>query len=326
MLTYEQFIEKVDALEEARILLAGLEFKVFTILDKKSMTVKQIASRANANSEGMECLLNALAAMGALRLRSRKYSNVPDMRKHFCEASPHYKKGTIHLRRENNDEWTHLIKIIREGRDSSDFEGQDNPKFRRNFTFAMHERSLAFADEIARIVARQPVGNLLDIGAGPASYSAAILKKDKNATATALDRPAALKVAKELIGDTGLAKRFNFLKGDLFDTPYGDNFDTVFFSNILHIYNRTQNKNLLRKIHKSMVKGGRLILVDLFLKENRTEPYNAALFSLTMLMFTATGRTYSFDETEKLLKECGFFRLTSENVKDGSALIQAYKK
>ena len=326
MLTLEKFLERVDGLEEARILLAALEFKIFTVLDRKKMTSRQIALKSKCHPEAMESLLNALVALGALRLRAGKYSSAPDMYKHFCESSPHYKKGTVHLKKENNDEWTNLITAIRKGRDPKDFEGGDNPKFRRNFTFAMHERSLRYRDEIARIVARQPVGKLLDIGAGPASYSAAILQKDKNATATALDRSTAIKVAKELIGDSPLNKRFRFVSGDLFDTPYGKGYDTVFFSNILHIYNRKQNKVLLKKINGSLVKGGRLILVDFFLKENRVEPYNAALFSLTMLMFTATGKTYSFAETEKLLSECGFHKFTRQNVKEGSAIIQAYKK
>lgn len=326
MLTFENFLDKVDALEEARILLAALEFKVFTVLDKKKMTSGQIALKTKCHPEAMECLLNALVALGALRLQAGKYSSAPDMRKHFCESSPHYKKGTVHLKKENNDEWTNLITTIRKGRDPKGFEGGDNPKFRRNFTFAMHERSLRYSSEIARIVARQPVGKLLDIGAGPASYSAAILKMDKNAAVTALDRSAAMKVAKELFGNSNLKNRFRFVSGDLFETPYGKGYDTVFFSNILHIYNRKQNKILFKKINGSLVKGGRFILVDLFLKENRVEPFNAALFSLTMLMFTATGKTYSFAETEKLLSECGFHKFTRQNVKEGSAIIQAYKK
>lgn len=326
MLTYEKFIDTVDGIEEARILLAALETRIFTILAKSGMTSRQIASRAKTDPEGTLCLLNALVAMGALRLRSGKYTNAPDMYKHFCETSPHYKKGTVHLRSENNDEWTQLLKAIRKGRNPKEYEGGDNPKFRRLFTHAMHERSLKFADEIARIVTQKPVGRMLDLGAGPASYSAAILKMDKQATATALDRPSALKVAKELHGNGRLRKRLRFLKGDLFDTPFGENYDAVFFSNILHIYSVKENKILLKKINKCLVKGGRIILVDLFLKDSRTEPYNAALFSLTMLLFTATGKTYTFTETEKLLKQCGFGQFKRTPVKQGSAIIQAIKK
>jgi hypothetical protein len=74
------------------------------------------------------------------------------------------------------------------------------------------------------------------------------------------------------------------------------------------------------------VKGGRIILVDLFLKDNRIEPYDAAMFSLTMLLFTATGKTYTFSETEKLLGQCGFSKFERTAISNGSSLIQAIKK
>ena len=326
MLTLRKFMDTVDGIEEARILLAALETRIFTILDNKRLTARQISSKAKTDADGTLCLLNALAAMGALRLTSGKYSSAPDMRKYFCETSPHYKKGSVHLMRENNDEWAHLLKAICKGRDPKEYEGGDNPKFRRLFTYAMHERSLAYADDIAKIVAKTPVGKLLDLGAGPASYSAAILKKDKQATATALDRPSALKVAKELVGNGPLSKRFRFIKGDLFDTPYGENYNTVLFSNILHIYNLRENKILLKKIRQCLAKGGRIVIVDLFLNDNRAGPYHAAMFSLTMLLFTATGRTYTFSETEKLLGQCGFANFKRFKLDQGSAIIQAVKK
>ena len=57
-----------------------------------------------------------------------------------------------------------------------------------------------------------------------------------------------------------------------------------------------------------MEPGGRFIIGDLFLENNRLKPYDAALFSLTMLLYTARGRTYSFGETECLLKSTGFYK------------------
>ena len=326
MLTFAKFMDTVDGIEEARILLAALEIRIFTILGKTSLTARQISSRAKTDKAGTLCLLNALVAMGALRARSGKYSNAPEMYKHLCATSPHYKKGSVHLMRETNDEWAQLLKAIRKGRDPKEYAGGDDPKFRRLFTYAMHERSLDYADDIVRVVTAKPVGRLLDLGAGPASYSAAILKKDKRDTATALDRPSALKVAKELVGNGRLSARFRFLEGDLFDTPYGENYNTVFFANILHIYSLRENKILLKKIARSLAKGGRIVLVDLFLKDDRAGPYHAAMFSLTMLLFTATGRTYTFTETEKLLGQCGFVDCKRTSLKQGAAIIEAIKK
>jgi len=326
MLKFDQIIQKIDQLEEANILLAALELKIFSILDKKLLSAQAVAKKAGSQTWETEILLNALVAMGALYKKGRLFKNTPETYRHLCSASPHYKKGYVRLRQENRDEWAGLLSTLKNGRDPSLHEGDDDPEFRWFFSHAMHERSELYSGLVAKIVARKPVGRMIDLGGGPGSYSAAILRKDKKATATLFDRKVTLNVAKEILTPAKVFSRINFLEGDLFDTEYGKDFDTVFFSNILHIYNPQENKFLFKKIHRALVKGGRFILLDLFMSENMTEPYNAALFSLTMLMFTATGKTYSFKETEASLKAAGFGSFKRFPLTEGSSLIEAVKK
>jgi hypothetical protein len=57
----------------------------------------------------------------------------------------------------------------------------------------------------------------------------------------------------------------------------------------------------------------------------KIQPHDAALFSLTMLMFTVTERTYSFNETETLLRKIGFGILKRFNLDRGSSVIEAEK-
>jgi len=326
MLTLKQFTETIDRLEEARILMAALEFKIFSILRQKRMTAQQVTQQSKTKLDGMEPLLNALTAMKALRFEKGAYSSAPHMYKYFCESSPHYMKGTAFLKLEKNDEWSRLIDIIRKGRDLSEFEGEDDPEFRDCFTHAMHERSGPFASKIAGIITRQPAGRFLDLGSGPGTYSAAVLRKDKKARATLLDRPSALKVAQELHGKSSFWSRMALRPGDLFNTSFGNPYDTVFYSNILHIYNPQENKQLLLKMKKALVKGGRLVLVDFFHTRDATLPYEAALFGVTMLLFTATGKTYSYEETEKLLSQTGFHKFRRVSLGEGAGILVAFKK
>ena len=67
------------------------------------------------------------------------------------------------------------------------------------------------------------------------------------------------------------------------------------------------------------------MIVDLFLNTDLTQPYNAVLFSLTMLMFTATGRTYSFNKTETLLRKVGSGKLKRFDLDRGARVIEAEK-
>ena len=324
MLTFNQFIEKIDQLEEAKVLIAALQLRIFTLIGKKGLSLKKICWQANTHSEGTEPLLNALVAMGALKKIGKEFFNTSVTYKNFCESSKDYKKGIVMLRKEHRNEWEQLLKTVRNGRDLSDYVDEDDPKFRRLFTYAMHERSINIAPKIGNIVGRKSVGSLLDLGGGPGSYSIAILQKDKKATATLFDRSAAITVAKEITRN--MKNRFRLLVGDIFNDSIEDSYDTIYVSNNHHIYNEKENLVLLKKIHHAMVSGGRLVIVDLFLKDNRYEPYDAAMFSLTMLLFTATGKTYTFNEIERLLKNVGFYKFKRFHLGKGNSIIEAVKR
>ena len=163
------------------------------------------------------------------------------------------------------------------------------------------------------------------MGCGPGSYSVEILKKDKNATATLFDRSAALKVAREIHKNKKIYRRLKFVSGDLFNDEFGAGYDTVFLSNIIHIYSISENKMLFKKIKKTLKPGGRLILYDLFLKDSKIEPYKAALFAITMLLYTKTGKSYTFSEVYSLLRSTGFGSIKKIDIEAGSSIIEARK-
>ncbi len=325
MLTFKKYIQTIERFEEAWVLLAALRFNIYSILGKEELTGKKIAQKTKTNEEGMACLLNALVALKALYKKNNKYSNTPEMYKHFCSTSPSFKKGTIFLKANGNDEWKKLINTIQKGRDISEYEKEDDPNFRYLFSHAMHERSFPFANKIAEILNKGSIKKFLDFGGGPGSYCSALLKKNEKLETYLFDRPTAIKVAKELNEKQKYFKRLKFIEGDLFKTKFGQNYDTVLFSNILHIYNPTQNKRLFRRIHKSLIKGGRLAIVEFFINENRIEPYDAVMFSLTMLLYTATGKTYSYNETEALLKETGYYKFKRIQLDNSVGILIAHK-
>ena len=325
MLSYNQIINKIDQLEEANILLSALELRVFSILEKQSMSAKQLANDIKVKLEGAEVLLNALTAMGVLTKNTNGYKNTHVTYKYFCESSPDFKKGTVMLKMDGRGEYESLLHTIKYGRNLKEFEGEDDPIFRKLFTLAMHERSQKYASKVAKAVTQKKVGKLIDLGCGPGSYSAAILKKDKTATATLLDRAVAIKVARKLFKNQSLYERLNFVSGDLFDNKLESGYDTVLLSNIIHIYNTTQNKTIFKKINKCLKNGGRFILYDLFLKNSKIEPYDAALFAITMLLYTKTGKSYTFGEVYSLLKNSGFTQIKKTEIGFGSSIIEAIK-
>ena len=93
----------------------------------------------------------------------------------------------------------------------------------------------------------------------------------------------------------------------------------------MHIYNSKENKKLFNKVYKALALGGRFVLYDYFLHGNQIKPYDAALFAVTMLLYTKTGKSYTTGETISLLKDAGFKRLKTINVGNGSSIIEGIK-
>ena len=125
------------------------------------------------------------------------------------------------LKQENRKEYEDLTKIIKNGRDLKAFEGEDDSNFRRSFTYAMHERSDLYANRVAEIVTQKYIGRMIDLGCGPGSYSAAILKRDKTASAVLMDRFTAIQVAKKIHNNFSVYRRLKFISGDLFEDDFG---------------------------------------------------------------------------------------------------------
>jgi len=324
-LSYKNIINKIDQLEEANIILSALEFNIFSILERKSLEAKQIAKLTKTKLEGMEILLNALAAMGVLNKTKNIFRNTPVTYKYLCQTSPDFRIGTVMLKMDSRGEYEKLTKIIKKGRVCKEFEVEEDPKFRHLFTYAMHERSELSAEKVAHVVSQKKIGKLLDLGCGPGSYTVAILKKDKVATATLIDRPVAIKAARKICKTQPVYKRLHFVSGDLFSDEFGEGYDTILLSNIIHIYSAMENETIFKKINMALKKGGRFILYDLFLNNSKIKPYDSALFAITMLLYTKTGKSYTFGEAEALLKNTGFTAIKKTKIGEGSSIIEAIK-
>ncbi len=88
-----------------------------------------------------------------------------------------------------------------------DHDTPDSPDYRRQFTWAMHHRTLEIAPAIAAQISLAGSTTLLDLGGGPGTYAMAFLAKHPLLRATVCDREAALEVAKEIAGTHKVRRR-----------------------------------------------------------------------------------------------------------------------
>jgi len=154
---------------------------------------------------------------------------------------------------------------------------------------------------------------LVDIGGGAGTYSVFFCRANSNLEATIFDLPGTLKITKELISGSSVFDRINMLEGD-FNKEIKGQYDVAFLSNIIHGEGETENIALIKRVYNALNSGGKIIIQDFVLENDKTFPSFAALFSLNMLLFTENGRTYSFQEIEEWLKAAGFKGIARMNI------------
>ncbi len=166
------------------------------------------------------------------------------------------------------------------------------------------------AEEIGMFVRQsQPnVKKVLDIAAGHGLFGVEIGSRCPQAEIVALDWPNVLTVARELAQQAGIASRYRTIEGDAFQQEFGEGYDLVLLTNFLHHFSVPTCESLLRKIHRSLAPGGRVITLEFVPDENRVTPPPVAEFSLIMLATTPEGDAYTFRQYEQMFAAAGFSR------------------
>ena len=120
--------------------------------------------------------------------------------------------------------------------------------------------------------------------------------------ATVLDLEETRPIARRLIESSGLGDRVRFRPADYLRDHYGRGNDVVLLSGVLHGEAPKDCLRMLRRAWASLVPGGRVVVQEVLLNEERTGPLLAALFSLHM----TRGASYTGAQIAAWLAETGF--------------------
>jgi len=100
----------------------------------------------------------------------------------------------------------------------------------------------------------------------------------------------------------------------------------VLLTNILHHFDRPTCEQLLRRIHRALKPGGRVITLEFVPNEDRITPPTAAGFSLIMLTGTAAGDAYTFSEYDAMFRNAGFSNSTLHQLPAGPQQVVVSEK
>ena len=321
MNTPESLLALSRAFQESRVLLTGAELDVFTALAKEPLAAPALAARLGAEPRSLATTLDALAAMGLLEKTGGTYRTAKDASCLTADAPDSILPMLLHAAA-LWDRWTGLTRKV----GGTPLTARPPAAATRAFIEAMHVISAPQAAKLAAEVNPGGARRLLDVGGGPGTYTAAFLDAAPELRATLFDLPPVVEIARERLSAAGLLGRVTLVPGN-FDTdelPGGH--DIAWLSAIIHQNGPAENDALYGRIFRALAPGGRLVVRDHVMDPARTQPRAGALFAINMLVGTAHGGTYTFDEIRAGLERAGFVRIRL--IREGErmdGLVEAFR-
>jgi hypothetical protein len=311
-MNFSQLMNLAAGHVEARIVQTAVELRIFDVLDNEPLGAEAVAAQLSLNAAATELLMNALVALNVLEKQDQAFSLAPIARQFLRQNSAQYLGAMIRFESSLWHCWEQLPQAIRSGKAARPADMyQLDPTETEVFIQAMDSlvKARGDADALVNALDWRGVEELLDIGAGPATYPIGLCQRFSRLRATIFDLPATLKITERYVRDAGLSERIRLIAGDYRSDPILENYDLIFLSNIIHGENYQTNQTLVGKLTANLRPSGRLVIKDHILEESRANPPVGAIFSLLMLLTTAGGRCYSFAEIQAWMTRAGLTQI-----------------
>jgi len=323
----EEILKLARNFMESRILLSGAELNLFTILSRSPLSAQELSDRIGADLRAINILLDALTAMELLNKHGGTYYCAPSISPFLSDDSPRSVLPMVLHMAHLWKRWSRLtgVSMGANDRENSAVPFRDTDEMRA-FIGAMHVIAEPRAQEIIAAVDPEKANTLLDVGGASGTYTIAFLQNNPEMKATLFDRSEVIEMARERFEKAGMLDRVTLVSGDFYEDEFPDGHGLAFVSAIIHQNSPEQNVDLYKKVFNALNRGGRIVIRDHVMEPDRIHPRDGAIFAVNMLMGTAGGGTYTYEEIETGLQQAGFTAVRL--IKKGEhmdALVEAFK-
>jgi SAM-dependent methyltransferase len=295
---------------EARAIQVALRLGLFEALSRGQLDQASLARSINADARATSLLANALAALELLEKNDGCFALTDSARRYLVPDSGEYLGDMILFDGALWDVWGRLENSIRTGKPARTPDMfQSAPEDTARFIRAMDSlvRARGDAQWVAENLDLRKIRSIADLGGGPGTYVAAMLRRWPHLRASIWDLPATLEVARDVLAERepSVHDRIALVKVDYLKDRLPQDADAIFMSNIVHSEAENTNAALINKCFTALHPGGMLIVKDHIMNRELTHPAAGAVFALYLLL-TTHGRDFSFDEICWWMRDAGF--------------------
>jgi SAM-dependent methyltransferase len=310
---------------KARCIMAGVELGIFEALAQEARSTASLAAALKLDESCLDLLLRTLVFCDYLTNEGDRFALSAMGRKTMVGGAPRELTGFVLW---NYTQWEfagHLEALVRTGKGLDFHETLRDPAAWAHYQKAMLETARFDAPVVARHVPVRPAAaRLLDIGGSHGLIGATLCRKHPPMRSTVLDLPAAIAHARAIAEREGLGDVVTHRAGNLLHDAFGDGWDVIVLSNILHHFQPEQIVSVLTRARRALAPDGTIAIWDLERPARGAPPGpgdGAALF----FRLTSTAGAYSGSEYRSWLESAGFERVkvVRPRLSPGAVLVHA---
>lgn len=304
-----QLLELLTRYQTPAILMAAHELGVFAALGEGPATVPELAGRLGVPERSLGILLRACAALGLLSCSAERFANGPLAAKTLVPGSAGYIGRLVDKEAFFYRSWGRLAECVRH--DSADLAPfpvrvRSDPLTAHNFLLALDDIAALFGGGFVEAFDLGACRRLLDVGGGVGSYAVALARAYPALQVTIAELPEVVPWARDFVAAAGLSERIDVVALDFSTAEFPTGYDAILLANVLHDHPTVVNQGLLAKAHRALPAGGRVVVYDFLLEEDRIHPVDSALFAVMMLVENQGGNAYSGPEIVSWISGAGF--------------------
>ena len=305
----------------SRALMTAHQLGIFEAL-REPKTVADVAAQCGTDTGMTEKLLIACCSLGVVRRDGDHFVLTRLACDTLLPESARYLGGVLDHSETLWWVFTGLPDIIRTGERGAAPKPPEAfiSRWHEHWIWAMHGNA---ANGVAQWVARQldlsDRSLLLDVGGGPGTYSIALCQRFTNLKAVVWDVSQTIAIAEQVIERFHMKDRIAVQEGDWNRDEFGEGYDCLLMSNILHGHG-SQAETRLEQGMRALVPGGLLIAHDFLLNNDKSGPLPAALFNLMI-------GAYTVNELIAVIRSVGFAdaSLIAYNGQRGAGIVTAMR-
>ncbi len=296
----------------SRALFAAIELKLFGHIAAGARDLAVLSAVTGVPERRLQTLVAALTSVGALARENGAIVNAPAVETYLNPAGRAYFGDYYRLQigRQIYRDMLHLDAGLAGDRAAVAHKAMSgwlsDPQEARTFSDAQHAGSMGPALMLSKRLDLTGARKLLDVAGGTGAYSIAFCRANSSLSATILDLPTVIDIARGYVEGAGLADRIALVAGDAREADWPSGQDIVFMSYLLSAIPGEDIPPLLKRAHAALRPGGKVIIHDFMLDATHSGPSSAALFFLSYLANDPDTVSFTAGDVARWVHAAGF--------------------